>query len=146
MKKSNIYILILLAGILAGCNKDSVLNPTSNHMPIDIVIANIPVIANTQNAFTFDMVATMYTSSITYPLSFSTDTLACSMTITGQTSGGGYLKIVDSNNATVFADSAMGNKIAAFTQSGRGIPKNISLVFTNYTGNINFALSRSNAH
>ena len=145
MKTSHIYILILLAGITAGCNKDSVLGPGSNQIPIDQIIANTPVIANTQNAFAFELVAAAYSSSITYPLSFSTDTLACSLTITGHTSGGGFIKIVDSNNTTVISDSTLGNKIAAFTQSGRGIPKTISMVFINYTGNINFALSRSKA-
>ena len=146
MKTSNIYIMILLTGILAGCNKDSLLGPGGTQIPIDQIIANTPVVANTQNAFALDLVAVAYTSSITYPLSYSTDTLACSMTITGHTSGGGFIKIVDSNNTTVIADSTLGNKIAAFTQSGRGIPKTISLVFINYTGNINFALSRSKAH
>jgi hypothetical protein len=137
MKKSRIIISIVLVLVLAGCKKDGTVDPSA---------ANIPIIANTQNAFALDLVATSYTSNAVYPLSFSTDTLACSLTITGQTTGTGSLRIIDSNNSTVYSDTTLSNKIVALTQMGKGIPKNITLVFNNYTGIINFALSRSKTH
>jgi serine protease inhibitor len=137
MKKIRIIVSIVLVLVLAGCKKDGTVDPAA---------ANMPVIANTQNAFAFDLVATAYTSNAVYPLSFSTDSLSCALTITGQTAGNGSLRIVDSTSSTVYSDSTLSNKIVALTQTGKGIPKNITLEFNNYTGIINFALSRSNKH
>ena len=146
MKISRNCMLSLLVLILVGCKKDLSVNPTGTTTPVDQIIANTPMIANTHNAFVLELVATAYTSNTVYPLSFSTDSLSCSMTITGQTTGNGSLRIIDSNSSTVYSDSTLSNKIVALTQAGKGIPKNITLVFNNYTGIINFALSRSNAH
>ena len=146
MKKSRSCMLFLLVLILVGCKKDLPVNPTSTNLPVDQIIANTPIIANTQNAFAFHLVATAYTSSTDYPLSFSTDSLSCAMTITGQTTGTGFLRIIDSNSSTVYSDSTLSSKIVALTQAGKGIPTNITLVFNNYTGIINFALSHSNVH
>jgi len=146
MKKSRNCMLFLLVLILVGCKKDLPVNPTSDTIPVDQILANTPIIANTQNAFAFHLVARAYTSSTDYPLSFSSDSLSCAMTITGQTTGNGSLRIIDSNSSTVYGDSTLSNKIVALTQTGKGIPTNITLVFNNYTGIINFALSRYNTH
>jgi serine protease inhibitor len=137
MKKSNIAVLIILLCAFTGCKKDTSVNPSS---------ANMPVIANTQNAFAFNLVASSYTSSSAYSLSFSTDSLACALTITGQTSGNGSLRIVDANSSTVYQDSTLSNKVVAITQTGKGIPTNITMVFNNYSGTVSFALSKMYAH
>jgi hypothetical protein len=140
MNKIIMSSMILLAGMIAGCNKDAVTDPTNNNLQI---LANTPVIASTLNVFSFTLTARSYTASSQYDLSFTTDTLACALTVTGQTSGNGILRIIDSNNSVVFADSALGNKVLASTQTGKGIPKNVKLIFIDYTGTINFALSRN---
>jgi serine protease inhibitor len=135
MKKVITTTLLAITICLWGCKKDdTIINPTS---------ANIPVIASTTNAFTYTLVANSFTSTTTYNVAFSTDSLACSTTVTNQTSGNASLKISDSTSAIVYSDSSLTNKVLAFTQAHKGIPKTIQVTFTNYTGTLVFALSRN---
>jgi hypothetical protein len=140
MNKIIMSSMVLLAGMMAGCNKDAVTDPTNNNIQ---VLTNTPVIASTRNVFSITLTAKSYTASSQYDVSFTTDTLACALTVTGQTSGNGILRIIDSNSSVVFADSSLGNKVLASTQTGKGIPKHVKLLFIDYTGTINFALSRN---
>jgi len=140
MNKILMSSIVFLASMIAGCNKDAAIDPAINNLQ---VITNTPVIASTQNVFSLTLTAKSYTASSQYDLSFSTDTLACALTVTGQTAGNGILRVIDSNNSVVYADSALSNKVIASTQTGKGIPKNIKLIFIDYTGTINFALSRN---
>ena len=136
--------LVLIAALaafsaLVGCDKKN--NPTNPP------VANIPVVTNVPDAFTFNLSATSYTGTQQYTLSFSTDTVACSLTVTGQTAGSGSLIVADSNYSTVYADSVLSNQVVVFTQSGKGVPKRIVLAFNGYSGTISFTLARgSSAH
>jgi hypothetical protein len=137
MKKIITTTLLTITICLWGCKEDGTsinINPTS---------ANIPVIACTTNAFTYTLVANSFTSTTTYNVVFSTDSLVCSTTVTNQTSGNASLKISDSTGAIVYSDSSLTNKVLAFTLAQKGIPKNIQMTFTNYTGTLVFALSRN---
>ncbi len=135
MNKSILWKLALLIVILVSCKKEASINSPA---------ANTPVVANTQNAFSFNVAANSYTATCEYTLSFSTDSLACSLTVAGQTTGSGSLRIADSNYSTVYADSMLRNQVVAFTQTGKGVPKHIEMLFNGYTGTISFALSRDN--
>jgi hypothetical protein len=134
MKKIIIVTSLVITICLLGCKEDTSTNSTP---------ANIPVIANTTNAFAFTLVANSYTSNSAYDLTFSTDSLACSITVTNQTSGNASIKILDSTSSIVYSDSLLSNKVLAFTQANKGIPKSIKLAFNNYTGTLVFALSRN---
>lgn len=133
-----LIIIALLAGTIffVGCKENILTNSTS---------ANIPVIANTTNAFAFTLIANSYSSDIEYDLSFSTDSLSYSITVFNQTSGDGSLTILDSNNSIVYSDTLLINKVVTFTQAAKGIPKTIKLTFNNYTGTLSFTLSRNNS-
>ena len=134
-----IIIIILLVGTIffVGC-KENILT--------DSTFANIPVIANTTNAFAFTLVANSYTSDIEYDLSFSTDSLSYSITVFNQTSGDGSLIILDSNNSIVYSDTLLIDTVVACTQAAKGIPKTMKLTFNNYTCTLSFALSRNNSN
>jgi hypothetical protein len=136
MKKIIIVTSLVITICLLGCKEDTSTNSTSTP-------ANIPVIANTTNAFAFTLVANSYTSNSAYNLSFSTDSLSCSITVANQTSGNASLKILDSTSSIVYSDSLLSNKVLAFTQANKGIPKSIKLAFNNYTGTLVIALSRN---
>ncbi len=136
MKDSFLIVSIVAVALTGGCKKNNSVNAP---------IVNTPVVTNVPNAFTFNLNATAYTGTPRYTLSFSTDTLACSLTVTGKTTGSGSLIVVDSNYSTVYADSALSNQVVVFTQSGKGVPKRISMMFKSYAGTISFALSRSSA-
>jgi serine protease inhibitor len=121
-----------------GC-KDN----TSSNNPAVVNGTNTPVIANTSNAFAFTLTANAYTANTVYDVSFSSDSLACSLTIAHQTTGAGSLIILDSTNSLVYSDSTLSNKVVALTQSNKGIPKSIRMIFNGYTGTIYFALSKN---
>jgi len=135
MNKSVLVGAAFLIVVFAACKKDESVNSP---------VANTPVVANTQNAFSFNLTATSYTGAPQYTLAFTTDTIACSLTVVGQTAGTGSMIIADSNYSPVYADSALSNQVVAFTQTGKGIPKRIVMVFNGYTGTITLALSRGN--
>lgn len=139
MKKTTVAAFILLTYMFAGCKEDSTSNSENS------ANANMPVIANTKNAFALNVTAQSYSATIEYDLSFSMDSLACSLTVIGQTTGNGILRVVDSTNSTVYADSLLQNKVAASTQTGKGIPRKIKMVFNNYTGILSFAMARNNS-
>jgi hypothetical protein len=137
MKEISVIVATMLVCLFAGCKKDSTTSPETG------ANANIPVIANTMNAFALNVTAQSYSATIEYVLSFSTDSLACSLTVVGQTLGNGILRVADSTNSTVYADSSLQSKVAASTQTGKGIPRKIKVVFNNYTGIISFAMARN---
>jgi hypothetical protein len=134
MKKIVFVLSLAITICLWGCKDNTSTNPT---------FTNYPVAANTTDAFSYTVTADSYTTTAAYDVSFSTDSLACSITVTNQTSGNASLKITDSTNATVYSDSLLTNKVLAFTQTHKGIPKNIQLAFHQYTGTLVFVLSRS---
>ncbi len=142
MNKIIASTLLFLTCISAGCKKDSSGNPVSGNAPI--IGMNTPVVANTQNAFSINLTAASYSSTAAYTLSFSTDSLACSLTVTGQTAGNASLRITDSNNSVVYVDTLLDNQVTAFTQAGKGIPKSLQLIYSNYTGVLTFALAKNN--
>ena len=134
MNKTTLWVLVLLMAGSLGCRKEN--TATSPE-------ANTIVIANTLNAFSFQLSANSYTATLDYTTSFSTDSLACSVTVTGYASGSGSISIADSNYSSVYADSILTNQVVAFTQAGKGVPRRIHLVFSQYTGTIVFALARN---
>ena len=140
MTRSLTGAMVCFALLFAGCRKDP-----SSTIPIQPGTAanNTPVVANTQNAFSFDLTASSYTSTLAYPLSFTTDSLACSLNVASNTAGTGSLKVTDANNAMVYGDSVLSNQVIASTQAGKGMPKSIQLVFSNYTGVLTFALAKN---
>ncbi len=138
MKRLVVMTSIIGVVMLVGCS-----NNKSN--PVNSPTTNIPVITSVNNAFTFNLTAVSYTGAQQYTMSFTTDTIACALTVTGQTAGSGSLIVADSNYATVYADSVLSNQVVAFTQSGKGIPKRISMAFNGYTGTVVFTLARGSS-
>ena len=137
MKKTIVAAILVAIMCFAGCKENTSTNSTST---------NIPVIANTTNAFAFTLAASSYTSNAEYNLTFSTDSLSCSIIAANQTSGNASISISDSSNSIVYSDSVLTYQVLAFTQENKGIPKLIKLVFNNYTGTLEVALSRTNSN
>ncbi len=133
MKNAIIVIMFLATICFVGCKQDTSTNSPSS---------SIPIIANTTDAFAFALVANSYTSSTEYNLTFSTDSLSFAITVSNQTTGSASFIILDSNSVVVYSDSLLSNKVLAFTQTNKGIPKIIKLNFNNYTGTLNIALAR----
>ncbi len=134
MNKIILVTLLVTTICFIGCKDDATTNSTPS---------NIPVVANTTNAFSYSIVANSYSSSTDYNLTFTSDSLSCTITVTNQTLGNASVKILDSTNSIVYSDSLLSNKVVAFTQANKGIPKTLKLTFNNYTGTLIFALSRN---
>jgi hypothetical protein len=132
------YIPLLLAiMVLVGCKENSTVSIQSS------ASQNIPVVVSTTNAFTFAIDANAYTASNVYDLTFSTDSLACTLAVGGYVSGNASLYIRDSTTFNVFNDSITTNQASATTQAGKGTPRQFTLSCNNFTGKISFALSRT---
>jgi PBP1b-binding outer membrane lipoprotein LpoB len=140
MNRPVIGAVVSLVLFFAGCKKDS---PSNNIVQPNGASHTVEV-ATSQNVFSLNLTAVSYTSTLSYPLTFTTDSLAITLNITGQADGSGSLKVTDASNATVYADSLSNNQAFASTQAGRGIPQNVQLVFSNFTGVLSFALAKNN--
>ena len=112
--------LILITGYFFGCTEETVLEPP---------YTNTPVITSTANAFAFTLAANSYSANTVYELYFTSDSLAFSIVVSGYSSGNGSLTIMDVNSSTVYSESLQGNNVHAFTQTNKGIPKKIILLF-----------------
>mgnify|MGYP001579145856 FL=1 len=131
------YASILFTVIMfVGCKEFS----TSSTPPT--IINNTAVVVTVTNAFTYAIDANAYTTNKIYDLSFSTDSLACTLTVGGYLSGNASINIGSTTNTVVYSDSIFSNKTIVILQSGKGIPKQCTLICNNFTGKISFVLSR----
>ncbi len=132
------YISFVLAIVIfVGCKENSTVSIQSS------APQNTPVVVSTTNAFTYAIDANTYTDSTADDLTFSSDSLACTLAVGSYLSGDASLYIRDSTDSIVFYDSITTNKVIVITQSGKGIPKRFTLSCNNFTGKISFALSRT---
>jgi hypothetical protein len=131
------YIPILLAIVVfIGCKENSTVSiQSSAHQ-------NIPVVVSTTDVFTYAIDANAYADSTADDLTFSSDSLACTLTVSGYLSGDASLYIRDSTDSIVFYNSITTNETIVITQAGKGIPKRFTLSCNTFTGKISFVLSR----
>jgi hypothetical protein len=132
------FILILFAIVIfVGCKENSnVTIQTSTPQ-------NTPVVVKTMNAFTYVIDANTYNTNTAYDLTFSTDSLAGTLTVGSYLSGNASLYIRNSINPNIFHDSITTNKTIVIAQAGNGIPNQFTLSCNNFTGKISFVLSRT---
>jgi len=131
------YNPILLAIVVfIGCKENSTVSVQSS------AHQNIPVAVSTTNAFTYAIDAVTYTDSTAYELTFSSDSLACTLAVGSYSSGDASLYIRDSTDSIVFYNSVTTDEAIVITQAGKGIPKRFTLLCNNFTGKISFVLSR----
>jgi hypothetical protein len=95
------------------------------------------------NAFTYVIDANAYNTNTAYDLTFSTDSLAGTLTVGGYLSGNASLYIRNSIYPNIFHDSITTNKTIVIAQAGNGIPSQFTLSCNNFTGKISFVLSRT---
>ena len=132
------YIPTLLTIVVfGGCKENSTVSIQSS------TTNNTPVVVSTTNAFTYAIDANAYTASTAYDLTFSTDSIACTLAVGGYVSGNASMYIRDSMNSIVFHDSVTTNKAIVITQASKGIPRRFILSCNNFTGKISFILSRN---
>lgn len=131
--KTFILIVLVLASLLIGCNKNST-SPT-------VVINNTPVAVSVTNAFTFTIDASGFSANTGYDLSFNTDSLVYSLVVSNFGSGNASVAVSNLTGGATMRDSVFSNKVNTIIQSGTGIPKRCTLGFQNFTGKLTLALT-----
>ena len=130
------YILIvLIIVVFIGCKENSTVSIQSS------ASQNAPVVVSTTNAFTYAINANAYTDSTAYDLTFSSDSLACTLAVSSYSSGNASLSIRDSTDSIIFYNFVTTDETIVITQAGKGIPKRFTLSCNNFTGKISFVLS-----
>ena len=136
MARSFLFVLIIQTTLFISCTeKNEIVTPYSN----------TPVVANTQNAFAYTIVAHNYSVTADYNLNFSSDSLAYSLVISGYSSGNGLLRVGKLiKSSYIYQEQLNSNKVVAFTDTVSHVPDYIHLEFNNYSGSISFSLAKNN--
>ena len=131
---SSVFLLATTIYFIA-CTEDTGVNPPNS---------NSPVIASTQNAFAYTLVANSFSDNKEFDLDFTSDSLAYSLVVTGYKAGNGSLTVeMNASSSYIFSEPLQSNKVIAFTQTNHGIPEKFKIVFNDFTGTLNFALAKS---
>ena len=137
MKYLSLIFLLILTFCFAACTEDTSVNSENS---------NTPVIASTQNAFAYTLVANSFSNNTEFDLDFTSDSLAYSLVVTGYKSGNGSIAVIDSNSSNIYSETLQSNKVIAFTQTNHGIPKKFKIALNGFTGTLVFSLARSNSN
>ena len=134
MKKILFLSLLAQAANFLSCTEETVLEP---------LYTNTPVIKSTTNAFSYVLAAHSFSGNMEYELAFTSDSLAYSVVVSNYKTGSGSLRVIDGNNITVYSEPLQSNKVLAFTQTNKGIPKKIKFLFNEFSGTFNLGLAKS---
>ena len=89
------------------------------------------------------LAANSFSGNMEYELAFTPDSLTYSIVVSNYQSGSGSLRVIDGNNITVYSEPLQSNKVLAFTQTNKGIPKEIKFLFNEFSGTFNLGLAKS---
>ena len=119
---------------LTGCNRNNVIGS-------NLGVYNIPVLANTPNAFSFLVNAYNYNYSDSHLLQINADTLTVAITITGHSNGTGSIIVKDDKGESIYQKSFESGIVATDVFKISAEPKSVNLSFSNYTGKITIAVA-----
>lgn len=138
MKKIFLFLLILPAAFFISCTEENdVITPYSN----------TPVVAHTENAFAYTLVAHNYSATADYNIDFNLDSLAYSLVISNFKSGDGEVAVeMQPQSSYVYAEELNSNKVISFTQNDVGVPRKVHFEFDNFSGTISFSLAKGNGN
>ena len=138
MKKIFLTLLLLPAILFISCTEENeIITPYSN----------TPVVAHTQNAFAYTLVAHNYSATADYNINFNSDSLAYSLVISNFKSGDGEVAVfMQAPSSYVYAEELNSNKVISFTQNDVGVPRKVHFEFDNFSGTISFSLAKANGN
>lgn len=142
MKYSFLFISLLFITIgMSSCKNDDISSP------IDLVddrFDNIPVVVNTENSFTFTIVADNITYSKVSNLNFTKDSLVTTITLTEVTSRGSSIEIFDKAEKSLFTESLNENKVSVNTEVNGSIPEKLMIDLNNFSGILTIVVAPKN--
>lgn len=138
MKAKNIFFVFVLTGLIfiSGCDKtDEITNPG-----IDLVV-NIPNVSNSSKSFAFALKASSYNAALEYAVSYTSLELNLSLSITGSSSGDASIQLWNENKQMISKLDYNQNVNLTQTITLDLIPSKIKLIFSNFTGTFNLAIT-----
>jgi hypothetical protein len=132
-----IYVLVLgaiLAVLLSTCKKSD-----SITAPIDTPSATTTV-SNISNAFDLTLTATSYTDTLTYPLSFQTDSLSRTLVVSGFGKGSVIIQILGQSSQLVCQDSVALDGVRTTYLKCVSTPGQLRVIARDFSGSLAFIL------
>lgn len=126
----SILFLSILSLALLSCEVESI--------PF---VTDTPVVANTDGAYSFTLVASDYTETRRDRVNFNGENVQFSLTIAGVGSGTGSLVITDLDGNVIREESLSQNKVVAQTDIDIEGASNVALSFDNFSGSVVLAIS-----
>jgi len=114
------------------------------NVPIDLLIGtydNIPVIVNTEDSYTFTVSASNLNYKVDDDLTFGSDSLVITVTLTNVSSSMSFFTIYDINDFEIFSESLNNNKVVVNTELGVVNPKRIVAELSDFSGNLTIVLA-----
>lgn len=143
MKKPILLIVISFLSIIClSCKNDPEINS-----PIDLIdemYDNIPVVVNTENAFTFTIVADNITYSKESNLNFTNDSLVTTITLTNVQTRESSFEILDASGQDIFSESLNENKVVVNTELKGSIPEKVLISLKDFSGKLTIVVALKN--
>lgn len=129
MKSTLLTLLIAVA--LISCDTESI--------PF---ISDAPIVANTESAYSYTVVASSYTSDRTDQLNFSGEEIQFSLTLAAFSSGTGEMTITAKDGTVIKRETLDQNKTVAASRMAAEDIESITISFENFSGSLVVALSQ----
>ena len=135
---TNLSLLFLFI----SCHDDDTIN-----VPIDLLVGtydNIPVIVNTEDSYTFTVSANNLNYQLDDDLTFGSDSLVITVTLTNVSSSNSFFTLYGINDFEIFSESLNNNKVVVNTELGVVNPKRIVAELSDFSGNLTIVLANKN--
>jgi hypothetical protein len=129
--KMRVFFVALSFFCLLSCSKNEVVNT----IPI-----NTPSYASSMNAFSYSVQGERFTSSIAVPLTFASDSLAYSLSVTGYSHGSGWV-VLRGGRMFFRSVNITSNMSVAQTFSMMSVPETAFVNLTQFSGSLSVAVA-----
>jgi hypothetical protein len=132
------YLVLPILFVLAviSCSDDSISPGDTN------ADQNIPVVTNTQNAYTFTIDAVNYSFNEIDTLGFTTDSLVAVLTFSNYRGGNGRITLTCGCGADFYTQDLSSGKVVVDTELHGYVPKVFTIRMTNLTGQLSFVVAK----
>lgn len=137
MKPYLIAVLLLAASFVIYSCRDRD-NPSDYS---DGNFNNTPVTANVEDAFTYVVNASSFSYNQVQPVSFTTDSLAVTITVKNFSRGQGTVDLRDGGNNVLYSKTISSGLVSAEVLKLPGLAKKINISFDGFTGQFTLSIA-----
>ena len=132
-KKLLIHSLLIIVVLFTNCDDDTSIPPDNG--------SGLPVVVNTEDVYTYTLLAGNYSETRNNTLDFTSDLLTISLTIVGYQQGNGALTVLAADSSVIFTESLDANKVITLTDLSGAIPSEINIEINNLSATLTFTLT-----